>query len=210
MFPFVLLTLVALAALLLSRWRGSQPGAWIAKPLASAGFVAAALAAGATQTPYGRLVLAALVLSWLGDVLLIPKQVKTAFLAGLLAFLLGHVAFAAAFVVRGVSLPALAVAFALVSIPLALALRWLAPHVEGPMKLPVRAYVLVISVMVACAGATVWEVGNPVVLAGALAFYASDLAVARARFVAHGFANELWGLPLYYGAQLLLASTVAG
>ena len=36
-------------------------------------------------------------------------------------------------------------------------------------------------------------------------FYLSDLAVARDRFVSPGFANALWGLPLYYVAQLLFA-----
>jgi len=44
-------------------------------------------------------------------------------------------------------------------------------------------------------------------LAGALSFYVSDLAVARDRFVAPGFSNRLWGLPLYYGGTLLLATT---
>jgi uncharacterized membrane protein YhhN len=210
MLPWVLLTLTAVAALLLSRWRGFRPGTWVAKPLASTGFVAVALAAGALGTRYGQLVLLALALSWLGDVLLIPKQVKAAFLAGLVSFLLGHVAFAAAFVARGVSLPALAVTAALLAVPLVLALRWLGPHVEGSMRLPVRAYVTVISAMVMCAAGTVWAAGNPMILLGALAFYASDLAVARERFVVHTFTNELWGLPLYYGAQLLLAWTVAG
>jgi hypothetical protein len=31
--------------------------------------------------------------------------------------------------------------------------------------------------------------------------------VARDRFVRHEFANRAWGLPLYYGAQLLIAAT---
>jgi hypothetical protein len=38
-----------------------------------------------------------------------------------------------------------------------------------------------------------------------LAFYLSDLAVARDRFVARAFVNRLWGLPLYYAAQILFA-----
>lgn len=208
MLPWILLTVAALIALLLSRGCGFLPGTIIAKPIASTGFVAAALAAGALQTGYGQLVLTALVLSWLGDVLLIPKHVKAAFLAGLVSFLLGHVAFATAFVARGVSLPALVVTGALLAAPVVIALRWLGPHVSGSMRLPVRAYVLVISAMVACAAATVWAAGNPIVLLGAAAFFASDLAVARERFVVHTFTNELWGLPLYYAAQLLLASTV--
>jgi hypothetical protein len=40
-------------------------------------------------------------------------------------------------------------------------------------------------------------------------FYASDLSVARDRFVVFRFSNRAWGLPLYFGAQLILASTVA-
>ena len=46
-------------------------------------------------------------------------------------------------------------------------------------------------------------------LAGAFAFYVSDLAVARERFVSSSFLNRAWGLPLYYGAQILLAASVA-
>jgi hypothetical protein len=39
-------------------------------------------------------------------------------------------------------------------------------------------------------------------------FYLSDLAVARERFVSSTFWNRAWGVPLYFGAQLVLASTV--
>lgn len=45
--------------------------------------------------------------------------------------------------------------------------------------------------------------------AGALAFTASDVSVARDRFVQHGFVNRAWGLPFYYAAQLLIAATPA-
>ena len=38
--------------------------------------------------------------------------------------------------------------------------------------------------------------------------FLSDLAVARQRFLRTGFVDRLWGLPLYYGAQLVFASTV--
>jgi hypothetical protein len=40
-------------------------------------------------------------------------------------------------------------------------------------------------------------------------FFVSDLAVARERFIEHTFLNKTWGLPLYYGGQLLLATSVA-
>ena len=50
-----------------------------------------------------------------------------------------------------------------------------------------------------------------IVAVGAIAFWLSDLAVAQQRFHAHrlplrGFYVRLWGLPLYYVAQLLFAA----
>jgi uncharacterized membrane protein YhhN len=203
------LTLVALAALLAAEKTGSRTGQWIAKPIASAGFLWAALAAGALDSAYGRAVLAALVLSFAGDVLLIPDSRKS-FLLGLVSFLLGHVAFACAFAARGLDPAWLAGALLPVGFAVVLALRWLGPHVEAPMRAPVRAYVAVISAMVLAAAGTVGAAGRPSILMGALAFYVSDLAVARQRFVVKTFWNKSWGLPLYYGAQLILASTVGG
>jgi hypothetical protein len=63
--------------------------------------------------------------------------------------------------------------------------------------------------MVVCAiGAA--AAGAPLAAAvGAVLFAASDVSVARDRFVGAGFSNRLWGLPLYVGAQLLLAASVA-
>jgi hypothetical protein len=40
-------------------------------------------------------------------------------------------------------------------------------------------------------------------------FYASDLAVARDRFVARVFLNRAWGLPLYFGGQLVIAASMS-
>ena len=63
------------------------------------------------------------------------------------------------------------------------------------------------SIMVLVAGGPpaarcVWQAA---VMTAAVAFYVSDVSVARDRFVAPGFGNRIWGLPLYYGAQLLFA-----
>lgn len=203
----VAITLVAVAALLFSEWRGSRSGVWLAKPLASTGFLLTALAAGALSNACGRVALVALALGWLGDVLLIPNESRTAFLAGLGSFLLGHLAWAVAFVLRGIDPAASAIAAALVAVPSTVALRWLWPWVPQRMQVPVAAYAAVISLMVVCALGVADFRHQTVIALGALAFYASDLAVARQRFVAESFGNKLWGLPLYYGAQLLLAST---
>ena len=78
------------------------------------------------------------------------------------------------------------------------------------MRLPVRAYVTAISLMVVVGAGAALGGGGAVVLVGAVCFFVSDLAVARERFVASTFWNRAWGLPLYYAATLLLATTAAG
>lgn len=208
MLPYALVTIAATAALLAAERAAWQPGVWIAKPIAAAGFVGAAWANGALASPYGTWILIGLVLSLAGDVLLIPKEQPRAFLAGLVAFLLGHVAYTLAFAVRGLDLPTVAVAMVAVLALGLLALRYLLPHVSASMRRPVLAYVAVISSMLVCAAGTVGHAGLPAIFAGAFAFYLSDLAVARQRFVEKSFWNKAWGLPLYFGAQLVLAWTV--
>ena len=74
---------------------------------------------------------------------------------------------------------------------------------------PVRTYMLVIGIMSALACGVTAAGGPWAVAVGALAFTASDISVARDRFVRHQFINRAWGLPLYYAAQLLLAKTSA-
>ncbi len=204
----MLITLAALAGLIEAERRGSALARAVTKVTASTAFVAAAVLAGAFETRYGTWVLVALVLSWVGDVCLLSKA-RAWFLGGLVAFLLGHVGFAVAFVVRGVDLVAIGIALVCMIAPAAVVARWLLPRVEGGMRGPVVAYMVVITSMVALAAATVSLGGNGWILGAAVTFYLSDLAVARDRFVAPGFTNRLWGLPLYYGAQLLFVWTVA-
>lgn len=200
---------VAMLALLVSERRAWRAGIWIAKPLASTGFVAVAVIEGALETGYGVAVLAALVLSWLGDVLLIPKGASRIFLAGLVSFLLGHVGFVVAFWMRAPAIPWVAGAL-VVLIPVGLGvLRWLQPHLPEKMRSPVIAYVVVISLMLATAVGAAASTERVAIAVGAFCFYLSDLHVARDRFVSRSFWNKSWGLPLYYGAQLILAGTVS-
>jgi len=192
---------VAVAALLLAERRDSGRGIWIAKPVASLSFIWMALASGATQSGYGRWILVALILCLAGDLLLIPRNRPAVFRAGVLAFLLGHLAYAAGFITQPLAWHGLAIGAALLALVIFVVLRWLGPSLPADMVWPVRAYLFVIAVMsvLACG----------VTAAGALAFTASDVSVARDRFLRHEFANRAWGLPLYYAAQLLLASTPA-
>jgi uncharacterized membrane protein YhhN len=199
---------LAVAALLVAERHGSRAGVWWAKPIASSAFVAAAIAAGALETAYGTAILAGLCLSWLGDVLLIPSDRPSVFLCGMGSFLLGHVAYAVAFVERGVSTGALLPLGLMMTAGAVLALTWLRPHLAGEMKLAVPAYVTVISIMVVSAIATHWASANVWIALGAVGFTISDVAVARDRFISPGFVNRAWGLPLYYAAQLALAWSI--
>jgi uncharacterized membrane protein YhhN len=202
-----LITAGGLGWLLLSERAGSS-ARFLAKPLASAGFILTAIAAGALDSAFGRWMVTGLVLSMLGDVFLLGKQVG-AFLAGLGSFLVAHLVFGVAFVVRGIAGPGL-----LAVVPLAmftwLVLRWLKPHLSGRMRPPVVAYALAISLMGVLAIATAVDARDWRIPLGALLFIASDVAVARDKFVSAGFTNRLWGLPLYYGGQLLLAWAAGG
>jgi len=205
---------VALAALLVAEWRKSRAGVWICKPIASVAFCAMAFAGGAAENRVGQTMLAALVLSLAGDVLLIPKS-KAAFLAGLFAFLGGHLAFAAAFAQRHPNLRWTAIAAAPLLVAGLLVGRWLLPQVEKKMRAPVAAYMLVVSSMVALAAgavgaATPQGLRDWGTLIAAAAFYLSDVSVAIDRFVRPGFGNRAWGLPLYYGAQAGFALVAAG
>ena len=107
-----------------------------------------------------------------------------------------------------------AVGAAAVFVNAAIVFRWLQPHLEPKMKGPVTAYIVVISLMLTVAVSLLGENAMPLRLqimvpAGALAFYISDLFVARNRFINRAFLNRLFGLPLYYTGQFLLAFSVS-
>lgn len=200
-------TVVFAAALVWTEVRGSSQ-ARVFKMLASTGFIAIALSVDGMSSVYGRLVLLALALSWIGDLLLTYAS-RPAFFGGLVAFLLGHVAYVFAFGVLGID-PWLAGVATIVLIVVGAGLwRWLRPHV-GDMMGPVVAYVFVITVMVVAAVGALGDGATAIIPVGAVLFYLSDIAVARNQFVAPGIANRLVGLPLYYLAQILLASTAGG
>lgn len=205
---FIALCLVAVAALLVAEQRGRRRVRALAKTVASLAFVGVALSLGATGSVYGRWVLAALGLSVAGDVLLLSPR-PAAFLAGLGAFLVAHLAYAAAFVAAGVAIGTVGLAAGIALIVGAAVLRWLWPHLHGPMRPAVIVYVLAILSMCSLAAGRADAGGRAVVLLAALAFAASDLAVARERFVQAAFTNRAWGLPAYYAAQLMLAASVA-
>lgn len=206
MLSALLVTTVAVAALLVGEARGPRWLPWISKPVASIGFVLAAFDAPPSDGA-GWAFVVGLLACLVGDVCLLSRAPRW-FLAGLGSFFAGHVAYAIAFGMRGIDVTTTAVVGGVLVIPAVIVWRWLKPHVEVAMRGAVVAYVVAITAMVACAVGGAGPRGEWIALAGAIGFYLSDLSVARDVFVKRAFINRLWGLPLYYGAQLCLAAIV--
>ena len=156
-----------------------------------------ALAAFAAGTlPFALVV--ALILSAIGD-LALSRAGERAFLIGLGAFALAHLAFIVAFVGQGAFVLHVPVLLALLALA-ASAEWWLIPFTDE-MRWPVRIYILLICVMVLAALPV-----SPLVALGATLFMASDLVLALRTF------RIRTGVPLadyavwllYIAAQMLI------
>jgi len=204
----VLLTAILVAVVLVGERFGRAGVKVSAKVAASLVFVTVGILRYTPGHPYGAWIVLGLVLGAVGDLLLaLPRG----FVAGLVVFLLGHLAYVAAFhtvvPVRSWGYGALAPLIVVSGV----VVNRLWPHL-GRLRWAVLGYVTVISIMVWGAAGTIVP-GQPAGwhrLAGALLFYLSDLFVARNRFVQKQFLNRALGLPLYYAGQLILAFTVGG
>lgn len=149
-----------------------------------------------------------LALCALGDFLL-AYEGEAPFLAGLVAFLTGHLAYVALFWQMGSGAPVFTpLAWAVIGLVVLLSglmtLR-LWPH-TGPMRGPVLAYTAVIAAMVISAELFL---GGWTVRAGVLAFMLSDMVLARGRFLpaSDGWVDRaspwlVWFL--YAGGQVLI------
>ncbi|MGB3315916.1 MAG: lysoplasmalogenase [Albidovulum sp.] len=171
------------------------------KSLIKTGAVAAlALAAPGFGAP--TLIIAGLALGALGDFFL-SRPGEKAFLAGMGAFAAGHLAYAAEFWVPG-TLPPLYPALVLLVLGASTEL-WLAPR-TGALRWPVRAYVVVITLM-ALAAMTLGP-DRQIALAGAVLFVASDLLLSLDLFVVKSAAlnrllsHALWAA--YWTGQALI------
>ena len=172
------------------------------KPLTTILVIGVALVSGA---PTNQLVVAlvALTLCLLGDVLLMPAVDN--FVGGLAAFLFGHVAFVVLFFQYGlekVSLAGLAiVVVALLGAGPGRVIVQGAAHADAKLRIPVLAYLLVISTM-AVVG---WSTANPWVIAGTTLFVVSDSVLGWRQFVG----QRSWMGPAvmitYHGAIACLA-----
>lgn len=209
-FHGALLTLVALVPLMFAERAESRTGRLLTKPFASAGFLWFGVQMGALDTGPGQALFVGLCLAAVGDVLLIFPG-RGPFLAGLVAFLLGHVGYTVAFGMAGVNLAWAGLAAALLVPYAGLVYTDLRPKLPADMVVPVVAYMVVITAMVVVAVGTVGaHPGLWIAPAAAFLFYLSDISVALDRFAGAGFGNRALGLPLYYVAQLGVALTALG
>ncbi len=202
-----LLFCIAVVALVISDFKDFRPGRYLFKPLAAGAFIWLALALGALHSTYGLWMLAGLVFCLLGDVFLMPDSERS-FLAGLVSFLCGHLLYAIAFISLANNITGLLLSAVPALLLMGLVLRWLLPHVDAAMKVPVAVYTLVITAMLLCAGLTAGHPAAAWILAGAWGFALSDIAVARQQFVKPEKLNPLWGTPLYFAAQMMLATSL--
>lgn len=166
---------LALAIIYLARGT-TAPASWtktLVKTLSVAALVPVGLALGA---PFWFV--AGLALGAIGDGLL-SRPSEHAFLAGMAAFVAGHLAYVAAFQTLGAAWPPAIplVVFLLLALSTEL---WLAPH-TGALRWPVRGYVLVITAMGLAAFAL--PPGYEIARLGVLAFVLSDLILALDLFV---------------------------
>jgi len=162
------------------------------------------------QEPYTRLaLLIGLVLSLLGDIALMwPQQ---GFLPGLVAFLLGHIAYMVAFTRqhRFLAEPAVLAFYALVA-GAVLAFLW--AFIPYPLRVPVACYVLALTAMSAQAAVVgIASRGEDrrrgrLLMLGGVLFIASDVLLAINKFAQPLPAAGLWILTTYWVAQWCIAS----
>lgn len=205
---FLWLVMVACLLLVASQLLDFKIGTVVSKLAASCGFIAVALSRGAMASSYGRVVLVALVCSWIGDAFLL-RDSQIAFQSGLISFLLAHLGYLAAFGILGLAWRHAGIALIATGLISLLAMLWLTPYIGVQMRIPVWAYTVVITLMVAAAFGTRGGGASALIPWGALLFYCSDLSVAAGQFVQPDFPNYVWGLPFYYAGQTLLALSVA-
>ncbi|MGE3621256.1 MAG: lysoplasmalogenase [Acidimicrobiia bacterium] len=205
---FLLLALAQVAAL--ADWiavqRRSKPLEYLCKPLVVVLLVGAALALDPADATARGWFVAALALCLVGDVcLMLPRDL---FVAGLVAFLAGHLAYVVGFHAQGIDAARFAVGVALVvAVGLVVGRRILRGARAGPdpaLAGPVVAYLCVISAMVASAVGA----GGILAVAGALLFYASDGLIAEDRFVGPVRHGPLLVIVTYHLAQMALVTSL--
>ncbi|MFF4584816.1 lysoplasmalogenase [Streptomyces sp. NPDC001388] len=199
--PLLAAFLLATAVDLGSLAAGWHPGHAVAKPL-----LMPLLATWAAVSGAPRLLLAALLCGWGGDVLLL-SDAEPAFLAGMACFAAGHVCYLVLFTRHGrprARATVLTPAYVAVLIA-TLALLW--PDLPPGLRVPVAVYSTLLTAMAYGAATRL----GPLAGAGGVLFLLSDTLIAT------GVADwpqpprpDLWIMLTYAAAQFLLARGALG
>jgi len=205
--PILAATALAAASTIAGKLLGLAWMVWVFKPLTTLLIIAVAAARLRDGGAYARAVCAGLLLSLAGDVLLIPDGL---FVAGLVAFLLAHVAYLVAFT-RDCPPLARRGPFAAVAAVAAVLLTVLWPSLPAGLRVPVLAYVLMLGLMTGQALARARHLDDPHARRagiGGVLFLCSDALLAFDRFHAPLPLAALWVLGTYYPAQMLIARSI--
>lgn len=207
----ILFAAFLLAGLLFFEKNGNRKGKLFTKTALSCLFIITALVQSHPIPRYYQILLIGLFFCLGGDIFLALPGEKM-FLCGLVSFLLGHVCYIGCFFyVAGFSYWTW-IGGVTGMVTGAAVFFWLQPRL-GSMLIPVIAYIVVITLMLTGAWTVLGDggvkfAGRVLVFIGAASFYVSDLFVARDRFLKAEFKNRLFGLPLYYLGQFMLAFSV--
>ncbi len=171
--------------------------------IGSTAFVLVGFVGGGLGTTFGRCVLAGHVLCWLGDVFG-PHH----FLLGVYFFFGAHFGFMAAFVVHGLERRRLGRAVLAVLLVSVVLLAWLVPTIPAHERASIYAYMAVLSLMLVLAGGTRPDRRGILLQVAAVLFFASDVCLARSKYVEYEFVNTLIGYPMYYASCTMFAWSV--
>ncbi len=177
-----------------------------AKLTAAAAFVGIG-ALGNHQELYQQLTMAGLIFGFIGDAALLSHE-KKPFLIGIGAFLIGHGLYALAWIgsfhIEILStLPS--ILFCLLAIVFT---PYIVRFTNGFMKKAVVAYIIVITIMGITATSQTAVTADIRYVIGAALFALSDVSVALDRFTTLPRHHRWAGIPLYFGSQYILASTL--
>lgn len=183
--PWGLLAVAAVAAAVdwWAVWRDTASARRVeraAKPAVLLALIVLAVVSPAATPAVHPWLVAALILGLVGDVLLLPPGV---FAAGLAAFLLGQLAYLAAFVQLPLAVAGAAAAAAVALLLIALAGRRIVRAARpSQLHIAVGVYLAAICAMAIAATAT----GQPALVVGAWLFVASDTLLGWGEFVVAG------------------------
>ncbi len=179
---------------------------FVFKPATLAALIAAALAIDSADPKVRAAFVIALCFGLAGDVFLMLPADR--FVAGLSAFLLGHVAYVVGLRIdaaSGVSWTVVTLVLIVAGLPLARRIVRGAVAWHASLGPPVAAYTAVITLMVSAALVS----GDPLAIAGAVLFYVSDTLIGWSRFVRATTWAPLSIIVTYHLGQALLVASLA-